>query len=462
MSSSLGALPIDEVVISGAVGPLAGEFRPPGDKSISHRAVLLAGLAEGVSRLDGLSDGEDVTATLQAMAAMGAEVSVVGPPVAAGRRESLAIAGGDSRLHEPDDVISAGNSGTTTRLLAGVVAARPWVTVITGDRSLRSRPMARVADPLRAMGAQVLGRHLGTGGGSDIAAPLVVAGGHLSGVTYSLPVPSAQVKSAVLLAGLRADGPTTVIEPTETRAHTEEMLADLAKAPVEVHPIDHVGRAITVRPGPVTPFSCEIPADPSQAAFIMVAAALIPGSEIAALGTYLGPGRDGIVTVLMRMGVDITSSHGVGLGGGADLTVRYCDALTATTVGGSELPSLVDEVPVLAVAMALSSGQSRICQVGELRAKESDRVQGTIDLLAAFGARAWTEGDDLIVAGSGHLSPGRFESRGDHRLAMAAVVAALVAGGTSRVGGFSAVATSYPGFLADVDKLAPGRIVEVR
>ena len=429
-------------------GPLRGRLGVPGDKSISHRAVLLAALGEGTSRLRGLSGGEDVGATLGAVAALGAGVTPgdQADPVG-GRRgaRSVRIEGGRRRLHEPEAVLEVGNSGTALRLLAGAVAGLPGLTVLQGDASVARRPMDRVATPLRAMGAGMDGRAAGR------LPPLVVRGGDLSGIDHTPPVASAQVKGAILLAGLAAAGETVIREPVATRAHTEELLTRCG-AHVRVTPAG-AGQAVAVRAGSLEPLDLEVPGDPSQAAFWVVAACLVPGSEVRVDQVYVGPGRAGFLDVLARMGAEVEVHHREATT--ADLLARY-GPLRGTEVAPEEVPALVDEVPVLAVAAALAEGATRFRGVGELRVKESDRLAAIQDLLGAVGGRVEVVGDDLVVTGAGALHGDRVASRGDHRIAMAGAVAGLVATGATTVEGWEGVATSYPGFEEDLAGLWPG------
>jgi 3-phosphoshikimate 1-carboxyvinyltransferase len=414
--------------------PLAGEVRTPGDKSISHRALLLGALAEGTSVLRGLSDGADVRHTMAAVAALGADVHDDGTVVTVG--------GGRDRLRAPAQPIDCGNSGTGMRLLAGLVAGLPGTTVLIGDESLSSRPMDRVATPLEAMGAHVHGE------GERCLPPLTVRGGHLHGIEWTPPVASAQVKSAVLLAGLWADGETVVHEPVATRAHTEELLAQ-AQAAVTVTP-DGAGRVVRVGASRLAPLDLLVPGDPSQAAFWLVAACLVPTSAVTVRDVYVGAERIGFVEVLRRMGAVLTVTGRRGTTGA--LGARFAP-LRGTTVEAAEIPSL-DEVPILAVAAAAATGVTEFRDVGELRVKESDRLEAVALLVRAIGAEAEVSGDDLIVHGAGRLCHARTHSGGDHRMAMAAAVAALGAGeGESTVEGFACVATSYPSFLADLHRL---------
>jgi len=418
--------------------PLGGAVRVPGDKSISHRALLLGALAEGRSGIVGLSDGEDVARTAAAVRALGARVDPEG------------VDGGASRLHAPDGPVDAGNSGTTMRLFAGLVAGWPWTVTIGGDASLCSRPMDRIALPLRAMGAQVHGR-----GERDLP-PIEVRGGALVGIDYTPPMASAQVKSCVLLAGLRADGTTVVREAVPTRAHTEELLA---RAGADVTVGEEGGaRVVRLRRSALAPFALEVPGDPSQAAFWVVAATVVAGSEVTVEGVYVGATRRGFVDVLRRMGADIVERPAPGADPTmpvADLVVRSA-ALTGTEVEAAEVTGL-DEIPVLAVAAARAEGTTVFRGVGELRVKESDRLAGVVGLLGAFGARAHAEGDDLVVTGVPRLAAGTVDARGDHRMAMAGAVAGLAAEaatGETVVTGFDAVATSYPAFAAHLRVLA--------
>ncbi len=415
---------------------LLGTLTVPGDKSISHRALLVAALAEGTSTVTGLSDGDDVERTAGAVGALGATVERVDGMVT--------VSGGRSRLRAPVGTIDLGNSGTGMRLLTGVVATLSGTTRLTGDASLRSRPMDRVAEPLGRMGATV------EGDGPRCLPPLSVAGGSLHGIDYTPPMASAQVKSAVLLAGLDADGVTVVREPVATRAHTEEMLA-AAGADVTVERAG-TGRVIRVRRSALRPGRFVVPGDPSQAAFWVVAGVVVPGSRVTVTGLHLGEERTGFLAVLDRMGAGITVVED---GTGTGSVTAESAPLSGTTVEAAEIPSL-DEVPVLAVAAAVAEGPTRFRGVGELRIKESDRLEGTAELVRAFGGTAAVEGDDLLVAGGARLVPGHLDARGDHRMAMAAAVAAAACAdpGPSVVTGWEAVATSYPGFPTALEGLA--------
>ena len=425
--------------------PLRGRLRVPGDKSVSHRALLLGALAEGDSTIRGLSDGDDVRRTGLAMAAHGVEIVVDEADHATGRVPlpgigRLRVTGGRARLHEPAQPIDVGNSGTGIRLLAGWAAAFPWLTVLHGDRYIAQRPMARVAEPLRLMGAKVDGRDSGR------LPPLVIRGGSLTGIDYHLPVPSAQVKAAILLAGLVATGVTTVHEPAPVRAHTEELLA-LCGADVSV---EADGAVVSVRAGALRPFDLVVPGDPSQAAYWVVAASLVPGSDLTIEGVYVGRARATFLDVLRRMGADIeVADRGEHT---ADLRVRHAP-LTGTVVEGAEVPGLIDEIPVLAVAAAAADGPTEFRDAAELSVKETDRIATTSAALAALGAGVEPRPDGLAVSGGGRFHGAQIRSHGDHRIAMAGAIGALIADGPSRVEGWNAVMTSYPAFLDDLGRL---------
>ena len=416
--------------------PLRGRVRVPGDKSLSHRALLLAARAEGTSVVRGLSQGDDVARTRAAVEALGADVE--GRP--GGPEAEIRVGGGTGRLHEPETVLDVGNAGTAIRLLAGFCAPFDWLTVLTGDRSVGQRPMDRVAEPLRAMGTAVDGRDGGR------YPPLVVRGGGLRGIDYTLPVASAQVKSAVLLAGLGAEGETVVREPVATRAHTEELLAacgaDLA---ITADPLSR-GCTVRLRPSSLQPFAVDIPGDPSQAAFWVVGACITPGSDVVVDNVYLGPARAGFLDVLLRMGADVERV------GESGVRARH-GLLRGTDVGAEEVPALVDEIPVLAVAAAVAEGPSTFGGAAELRVKETDRIATVSEGLRAFGAVVETKADGFIVAGGTRLAPARTSSQGDHRVAMAMAVAAMAADGESLVEGWQSVTTSYPGFERDLAAL---------
>ena len=404
--------------------PLRGQLRVPGDKSISHRALLLAARAEGTSIVRGLSNGDDVQRTATAMRAMGTVID--GERITGGRRAALRPAG---------EAVDVGNSGTGIRLLAGWCAPLPWTTVLTGDDSVRRRPMGRVIEPLRKMGADIRGE----AGGSR--APLTIDGGGLRGIDFTPAVASAQVKSAVLLAGLEAEGETIIREPTPTRAHTEELLA-LAGADLTVD-----GSVIMLRPGALHPFELSVPSDPSQAAFWVVAATITPGSDLTIERVYVGPARAAFLGALIEMGASIELHlHDATT---ADIRVRSA-ALHGVEIGGDAIPALIDEIPVLAVAAAVAEGDTVFRDAAELRVKETDRIATVTSELGAVGVSIEGTDDGLVVHGGPPVRGGVARSHGDHRIAMSLAVAGLVARSPVRIEGWEAVATSYPGFEEDL------------
>jgi 3-phosphoshikimate 1-carboxyvinyltransferase len=427
------ALPAE--VTLGGVRPLRGRLRVPGDKSLSHRALMFAALASGTSQLSHLATGEDVDATRQALEQLGVRIKRA-------RDDSVTVRSrGVEGLREADAVLECGNSGTTMRILSGIVAGRPFLTVLTGDASLRQRPMARIIEPLRRMGATLDARDGGT------RAPLVIRGGDLVGCRHELAVASAQVKSCLLLAGLQARGATEIVEPAQSRDHTERMLAAFG-APIECD-----GRRVTITAGEPKPFDLAVPGDPSSAAFFVVAATITPGSEIVLEDVCINPTRIAFITVLQRMGADIDIVPHGERGGEpvGDLVVRSA-ALHATHIGGEEVPSLLDEVPALATAAAFADGITEIRDAAELVVKESDRIGTLNQELAQLGIGCEPLPDGLVIRG-GQPRPGMLKSHGDHRVAMAAAVAANALDGTSTVRGWRAVGSSYPEFLDDLASL---------
>ncbi|MBW4024593.1 MAG: 3-phosphoshikimate 1-carboxyvinyltransferase [Proteobacteria bacterium] len=417
--------------------PLTGRIRVPGDKSISHRALMFGALAEGLTRITGLLEGEDVLRTAAAMRALGGEVVQEGPGAWHVRGQ------GRGNLAEPADVLDMGNSGTAARLICGILASHPIFAVLTGDASLRRRPMKRVTEPLSACGARFAGRAGGR-------LPLAIEGAaEARPLDYRLPVASAQVKSAVLLAGLNAPGETRVEEPEATRDHTENMLRHFgAEVSVEVR---GTGRLIRLAGQPtLTAADIVVPGDPSSAAFPLVAALVVPGSEVTIRAVGLNPLRTGLFTTLREMGADLTIS-GERIEGGepvGDITVRH-GALQAAEVPAARAPSMIDEYPILAVAAAFARGTSRFRDLSELRVKESDRLTATAALLAVNGIRVEIEGDDLVVHGSGGTPPpggGMVETHMDHRIAMSSLVLGLGTRAAVTVDDAAFVDTSFPGF----------------
>jgi 3-phosphoshikimate 1-carboxyvinyltransferase len=424
--------------------PLAGMVAVPGDKSISHRALMLGALAVGRTEITGLLEGEDVLATAAALRAMGA--GIVRAPDGRWLVDGVGLGG----LAEPDDVIDLGNSGTAARLLLGILASHPFTAFVTGDASLRRRPMGRVITPLSQFGAQFRGREGGR-------LPLAVSGATSPiPIVYRLPVPSAQVKSAVLLAGLNTPGATSVVEPQPTRDHTERMLGHFgAKVTVEAEP--GVGRRITVTGQPeLIAAPIVVPGDPSSAAFPLVAALIVPGSEVTIANVGLNPSRIGLLLCLQEMGADIALENRREAGGEpvADLHVR-AGKLKGADIPPDRAPSMIDEYPILAVAAACARGRTVMRGLAELRVKESDRLAGIAEGLARCGVRVTVEGDDLIVEGAERAPAGgaMIETRLDHRIAMAFLVLGLAADQPVRIDDARPIATSFPDFVPLMTRL---------
>ena len=412
-----------------ASGPLVRDLAVPGDKSVSHRALLFAALAEGTTRIEGLQSGLDVLASRRAVEALGAVVHDTGDAVQVEGR-------GLGQLVEPADVIDCANSGTTMRLLSGILAGQSFLSVLTGDRHLRRRPMARVLDPLREMGALALGRD------EDSRAPLVFRGGSLRALSWTLPVASAQVKSAVLLAGLHARGTTWAVEPAPSRDHTERMLAAMG-AEVRTEP----GRVGIVGRPRLRAVDCVVPGDPSSAAFWAAAALMVPGSRVTVRGVSLNPTRTGFFLLLQRMGAPVTLTEtGTACGEPVgDVSVEY-GPLQGIQVAPEEVPSAIDEFPVFCTLAAVARGESEVCGAEELRHKESDRIDAVAGELRKAGVAVDTFPDGMRITGGGRLSPARFESHGDHRIAMAMGVLSLAIPGGAQIVGADAAAVSYPRF----------------
>jgi 3-phosphoshikimate 1-carboxyvinyltransferase len=424
---------------------LRGEAEVPGDKSVSHRAALLGALAEGVSEVQGYLEAEDCLRTLTAVQALGAEVTRKAPG-------HYRIAGGGLRgLTEPGDVIDCGNSGTTARLLAGLLAAQPFWTLLTGDASLRRRPMGRIAEPLRAMGATIVGRADGS------RLPLAIRGSApTKAIQYATPVASAQVKSAILLAGLAAEGPVTVTEPAPSRDHSERMLRRFGARIVAED------RSVTLTPGPLRAAMVTVPGDISSAAFLLVAGAIVPDARLTLHRVGVNPTRTGVLDVLLAMGARIETSDADDQGEPTASLSVTTSALSPTTIGGALLiPRLIDEVPVLAVAAAAASGVTVVRDAGELRVKESDRIAALARELTKVGATIEERPDGMSVTGGRRLHGAAVSSGGDHRMAMALTVAALIADGETLIDDVACVATSFPSFAAIVNALAGTEAIRV-
>lgn len=410
----------------------------PGDKSISHRAAMFAGMADGTTVIQGFLPSEDCLCSVKAMEAMGARVEPLEERPGIGLVK-LAITGGGPKLKAPSGPIDCGNSGTTMRLLAGILAGQDFTTEMFGDASLSRRPMKRIADPLRLMGARVEGQ------GEKICAPLTITGGALRPIEYTLPMASAQVKSAVLLAGLFAPGKTTVIEPVATRNHTERIMSHFGIA------WQREGNAISVQGGQV-PRATDliVPGDISSAAFWMVAAAATPGAQITLGNVGLNPTRTGVIHVLQRMGARIAaaelSSAGEPRG---DIHIKG-GTLQGTVIGGEEIPNVIDELPILAVAGALAQGKTLIKDARELRVKETDRIAAVAENLRRMGVTVTEHEDGMEIEGGASLHGATITTWHDHRIAMAFAIAGLFAEGETLIEGPECINTSYPGFERDL------------
>lgn len=418
-----------ELTVTGG-RPLQGRLRLPGCKGISHRALLFAAIADGRSVIRGIADGADVASTAACLDGLGIRLRA--------DHEAVTVRGlGFDGLRESASVLDCGNSGTTMRMLAGIVAGREFLSVLVGDESLSARPMRRVLDPLEAMGAKVDGRDGGR------LAPLTVRGGGLRGTVHELATASGQVKTALALAGLQADGVTEILEPAPSRDHTERMLVALG-APIER--IDE--RTVRVRRGQPNAFELTVPGDPSSAAFFVVAACIVPGSDLVLEAVSVNPARIGYVDVLRRMGAQIeitVTGEQVGEPVG-DIRIQAAP-LVATDIAGDE--SIIDELPVLAVAAAFAEGTTTIYDAAELAIKESNRI-GTVEQeLTQLGIGVEARADGLVIRG-GEPKGSSLKSHGDHRIAMASAVAGLAASGETTVRGFGVTAISYPGFAADL------------
>ena len=426
----------DTLVVDGPV-VLAGTIRPPGDKSVSHRALLMAAIAKGESRISNLSTGADVSSTMRFLKCLGVGLQ---------SREALVVVEGRGLegLAEPTRVIDCQNSGTTMRLGSGLVAGLPYLSVLTGDASLRRRPMDRVAVPLSSMGAAV---NTSPGG----VPPVMIRGRRLRGIEYELPVASAQVKGAILLAGLAAEGRTLVKEKYPTREHTEVMLKALG-ASVEI-----ADGEICLEPSEVLPFHAEIPGDISSASFFLAGAAMIPNSTVEAENVVLTPVRKRFADILVSMGAEIVCDcRGEVLGQSfGTLRAQWNGSLGGFSIGAREIPSLIDEVVILATAACLARGTSLIKDAAELRTKESDRIAALARELSKTGAFIEERPDGLLIKGvNGPPVAAEYDSHGDHRIAMATAMLACASKGVSRVHGISACAVSYPEFVSELIRMA--------
>lgn len=419
-----------------ATSPLKGAVSIPGDKSISHRAVMFGALAEGTTEVTNFLQGADCLSTIDCFRKMGIEIE--------NTPDLIKIHGrGLHGLSAPSSTLDTGNSGTTTRLISGILSGQSFETTLTGDASIQSRPMGRIIEPLTQMGADITSLN-GNG-----CAPLLIKGRRLKGIHYTTKVASAQVKSCILLAGLYADGPVSVTEPALTRNHTEIMLRSFGAE------VRSEGRTATIQPSPR--LHCQkicVPGDISSAAYFIAAGLMVPGSEILIRNVGINPTRDGILKVCRAMGADITllnESSGSGEPT-ADLLVRASE-LHGTEIGGEIIPTLIDELPVIAVLACHAGGTTVIRDAQELKVKESNRLDVMVNSLSAMGAHVTATDDGMVIEGGSRLHGAVIDSRADHRIAMTFAIAALTASGETEILGADCVNISYPGFYKDLEKL---------
>ena len=409
-----------------------GQIKVPGDKSISHRAVMLGSLANGVTEISGFLKGADCLSTIDCFRKMGIDIDING--------ENVTVHGNGLRgLIKPDEMLYTGNSGTTTRLLCGILAGQNFNTSITGDASIQKRPMGRVVQPLSMMGAKIENEYC----------PLYITGTKLHGIAYKMPVASAQVKTAIILAGLYSDGETVIHEIEKSRDHTELMLIAMG-ADLTVDNLD-----ITVKPtNDLTAVNVDVPGDISSAAFFLVLGAIMPNSQITVTNVGINPTRTGIIDVLKDMGADITLEN-VHTSAGetvADITVRS-SSLKGTTVGGDIIPRLIDELPIIAVAAVFADGQTVIKDAQELKVKETNRIRAVVDEFNKCGIDITETDDGMIINGGKSIHGADFKTYGDHRMAMSLTVLAQLADGESTLDDSDCACVSYPTFFDDFYKL---------
>jgi 3-phosphoshikimate 1-carboxyvinyltransferase len=429
----------EEALVVHRMRGLKGVYRPPGDKSISHRALIIGACAAGETRISGLAPGEDVQSTWRVLQRLGTGIVRQGEEVVV---TGAGWAAGETSPQSPDGALDCGNSGTTVRLLAGMLAGHDLTCTLSGDESLSRRPMERIAAPLRKMGAEVSLTEEGT-------LPMEVSGGGLHGTTWKSPVASAQVKSALLLAGLRASSPTEVEEPIRSRDHTERMLSHFG-AEIETRASGGGRGTYTARivPGDgLTGREVEVPGDISSALYLIVAALLLPGSDLILEEVGTNPGRREALNILTRMGgrIEITDRRTVAGEQRSKVRVRH-SKLKGVSVSGTSIPWLIDDIPVLAVAAAFADGESYFKDAGELRHKESDRIEAIVQNLKTLGLEVGEYPDGFILRGKKSLDGGEFDSFGDHRIALAFHVAAIASHGESTIRGYRAAEVSWPGF----------------
>ncbi len=427
-----------------------GTPTPPGDKSISHRAVLLNSLTSGSAHVSNFCEGDDRTAMLGCLRALGISIKRIRHTDGRTCSDCFYVRGrGPNGLREPDHVLNAGNSGTTMRLVTGLLATQPFFSVISGDRSLKSRPMDRVVRPLAQMGARIMGR------GQDALAPLAIRGGDLKGIEYEMPVASAQLKSALLIAGLYAKGTTTVVEPALSRDHTERMLRAMG-ADVRLE-----GSTISVRRSDLVTMDVWVPGDISGASFWLVLAACHPDASLRISRVGINPTRTGVIDVLKEMGVKMRLENILEDAGepSADVIVES-SRLKGIEMGGEIIPRVIDEIPILALAATFAEGRTVIRDAHELRVKESDRIAATVEGLKAMGAHIEERTDGLIVEGTSKLTGAQVDGHGDHRIAMTLGIAGALASGQTKVTGAEAASISYPRFWDELRLVTGSAVTE--
>ena len=424
-------------------GNLKGEIKVPGDKSISHRALIIGSISEGETLIEGFLHSEDPLSTADCLRKLGVNI----PQIKEGEPFKISGSGLDS-LREPKEILNCGNSGTTMRLLMGLLAGQEGKNfILTGDNSLNERPMGRVSKPLSLMGGRIFGREHGS------KAPISIGGNKLKGCVIGTPIPSAQVKSAILLAGLKASGPTSVIEPASSRDHTERMLKAFG-ADIEIR--GELGRNIVIKPGKtLISQKILIPGDISSAAFWMIAASIVPDSEVLIRNVGLNPTRTGILNVMDAMGcayeiVEKSIIAGEPIG---SINVKTANNLRPFTIEGDILPKLIDEIPILTVAACFCQGVSEIKDAKELRVKETDRLKVMARQLRKFGAKILEKEDGLIITGESKFNSAEVDSETDHRVSMSLAIASLLAKGSSKISRADASNVSYPTFWEDLAKL---------
>lgn len=414
---------------------LQGSIRVPGDKSISHRSIMFGALAEGKTVITGFLKGDDCLSTIDCFRKMGVTIEE--------NEESIIVHGvGFEGLKEPQEILNVGNSGTTTRLLLGILAGRPFHSVVIGDHSIAARPMKRVTEPLGRMGAKIDGRENGQ------FTPLSIRGGELTPITYELPHASAQLKSAIIFAGLQAAGTTTIIEPEKTRDHTEFMIKQFGGS------VERNGNEITVKGGQrLFGQSIEVPGDISSAAFFLAAGAIVKGSRVLLKHVGINPTRAGIIEVLEQMGgslqINEIPSKGEPI---ADLTVKYAQ-LTSTEIGGALIPRLIDEIPIIALLATQAKGKTVIKNAEELKVKETNRIDAVVEELSKLGADIEATSDGMIIHGPTELHGGNVNSRGDHRIGMMLAIAALLIKEEVEIDGIDSISVSYPEFFKDLNSV---------